>query len=146
MAILNYTTQISADKTAAEISKLLALAGAEAVMTEYSPAGPYIERIAFRIKTQHGVVNFLLPTNTEKVFQVLTADRKVPTKFKNREQAARVGLRIVKDWLEAQLAIIRTEMVTVAQAFLPYAQTTTGETLYDALQSTRFKTLALPAA
>jgi hypothetical protein len=37
----------------------------------------------------------------------------------------------VKDWVEAQLAIIETRMVTTAQVFLPYAVTTNGQTLYE---------------
>lgn len=47
------------------------------------------------------------------------------------EQAARVGWRIIKDWIEAQLALVQTQMVTLDQVFLPYARTNTGETVYQ---------------
>ena len=36
-----------------------------------------------------------------------------------------------KDWVEAQLAIIETSMVTTAQVFLPCAVTNNGLSLYE---------------
>jgi hypothetical protein len=42
-----------------------------------------------------------------------------------------VAWRITKDWVEAQLAIIESQMVTTAQVFLPYAVTSNGQTLYE---------------
>src|SRR5438552_18436509 len=44
-------------------------------------------------------------------------------------QAVRVEWRIVKDWVEAQLALIETRMVTAQQVFLPYAIMRDGRTL-----------------
>jgi cytochrome c biogenesis factor len=35
------------------------------------------------------------------------------------------------DWYEAQLALIETRMVTMAQVFLPYAVTATSESMYE---------------
>ncbi|WP_189339127.1 hypothetical protein [Williamsia muralis] len=42
-------------------------------------------------------------------------------KYQTPEHALRVAWRITKDWVEAQLAIIETQMVTPAQVF-PRAQ------------------------
>jgi len=36
------------------------------------------------------------------------------------DQSRRVGWRIIRQWLEAQLAIVETQMVTIEQVFLPY--------------------------
>jgi hypothetical protein len=52
-------------------------------------------------------------------------------RLKTREQAARIAWRIVKDWVEAQLAIIEAEMASRPEVFLPYAQTNTGETIFQ---------------
>ena len=47
------------------------------------------------------------------------------------EQARRTAWRITKDWVDAQLAIIETKMVTTAQVFLPYAVTNDGRQVYQ---------------
>ena len=39
--------------------------------------------------------------------------------------------RIIKDWIEAQLAIVEAEMVEMAEVFLPYAVTKSNKTLYQ---------------
>lgn len=54
MPILNYTTQIAAEKTAAEIQSMLAKAKAQAVMSEYDDDG-VLCAISFRIKTGEGI-------------------------------------------------------------------------------------------
>ncbi len=60
-------------------------------------------------------------------------DKKVPKPLKTKEQAARVAWRIIKDWVEAQIAIIDAGMATVTQVFLPYAQTPEG-TVYECFE------------
>lgn len=139
MSILNYTTQISVEKTSAEISRLLSTAGASAIMTEYEDS--VLCAIAFRVQGPYGPLSFRLPANIGKIEQVLKRSSKVPTKLRSKEQAARVAWRIIKDWLEAQLAIIKAEMVTVDQVFLPYSVTQTGETLYERISANQFKAL-----
>jgi len=68
---------------------------------------------------------------SDRVHKVLRADRTVAPRYKTVEQAERVAWRIMKDWLEAQLAIIATEMVTLDQVFLPYMQGDDGRTVYE---------------
>ncbi len=132
MSLLNYTTTISVDKTASEIQRLLATAKAQAVLTEYSTEG-ILCAISFRIACPHGVMSFRLPANIDDFHKVLCREGKVPMRLRNKEQAARVAWRIMKDWIAAQLAIISAQMVTVDQAFLPYAS----------LKEAGFKGLAL---
>lgn len=133
MTILNYTTSIDAQKTAVEIQSMLARAKASAVMSEYDTEG-VISHIAFRLNTQQGNISFRLPGNVDGVLAAMHVAKR---KNKNaritctREQAARVGWRIIKDWVEAQLAIIEAGMATTDQVFLPYAQTLNGQTVYE---------------
>jgi len=143
MPILNYTTQIAAEKTAQEIQTMLARAKAQAVMSEYDDKG-VLSSINFRIKTGAGMMTFRLPANVQKIYEVLVRQR-IPAKLQTREQAARVAWRIIKDWLEAQLALVSAEMVDLEQVFLPYAQDETGATLYEVLKDRQFAGLALPA-
>lgn len=143
MAILNYTTQISAEKTVAEIQAMLAKAKAQAILSEYDGEG-ILSALSFRILAGAGVMTFRLPANTQKIYQVIVRDRRITPKLRTREQAARVAWRIMKYWLEAQLAIVTAEMVDLEQVFLPYAQGSDGATLYESLKDRRFSGLALP--
>ncbi len=131
MALLNYTTKIDADKTAGEISRMLSRAGASAVLTEYDPKEQYVSALSFKMTLGDQSIGFKLPCDWKPVLTLLEQDRKVPRSLTNREQAVRVAWRIVKDWVEAQLALIETKMVTTQQVFLPYAVMRDGRTLSE---------------
>lgn len=132
MALLNYTTTIDADKTAGEISKMLAKAGAQAVMTEFDPEGNYVSALSFRLKIGDRTGTFRLPSDWRPVQKVLQEQR-----VKNRRidpsqsQAVKVAWRIVKDWVEAQLALIETRMVSTEIVFLPYLKVNETQTLAE---------------
>lgn len=140
MAILNYTTSISIEKTVAEIQKKLVAAKAQAVLCEYDDE-TVMCAMAFRIMTPHGLIFFRLPANTQGVFKALKADDKVPNKLKTKEQAAKVSWRILKDWVEAQLAIVDAELADMTEVFLPYAQGADGQTMYQTIKQNEFKAL-----
>ncbi len=140
MAILNYTTSIAADKTAMEIQTKLAKAKAQAVLSEYDDDG-ILCAMSFRINTKHGTVFFRMPANVEGIHRALQRDKKVPNKLKTRQQATNVAWRILKDWVEAQLAIVEAEMAEMAEVFLPYVQDATGKTLYKSIEERGFMAL-----
>lgn len=141
MSLLNYTTSIAAEKTAAEIQMKLAKAKAQAVMCEYDSAGVMCA-MSFRIVTQHGLLSFRLPANTAGVYRAIVKDSKIPKRLKTQQQAANVAWRVLKDWIEAQLAIVEAEMAHMAEVFLPYAQGGNGQTLYAAMEKKGFSALA----
>lgn len=132
MPILNYTTQISVDKTIAEIQTKLARAGARAILADYDDDGN-IKSLSFKLVIQEKEVGFKLPAEPDKILVLLKTQRGVAKKFQTDEQARRVAWRIIKDWVEAQLAIIETKMVKPEQVFLPYAITRDGRTLYESV-------------
>lgn len=149
MALLNYTTSIPVEKTLTEIQQQLVKARAQALLTDYDGAGNPVA-LSFRIMTKFGVMAFKLPADPQPVFAVLKQQAQrgdIPRRFLNDvDQARRVAWRIVKDWVEAQLAIVETGMVTIDQVFLPYAQNPeTGETVYQHFLAAKFNGLALPA-
>lgn len=143
MALLNYTTSISAEKTVSEIQSKLAKSGAHQILHEYDGFGN-VNALSFRIQTKFGEMAFRLPANISAVEAVLKRQFR-RGRFVTREQATKVGWRILKDWVEAQLALIETGMVSIEQVFLPYAQNELGQTIYEALVEKRFSGLALPA-
>lgn len=143
MALLNYTTSISAEKTVGEIQSKLAKAGAHQILHEYDGFGN-VAALSFRINTRFGNVAFRLPSNIGAVEAILKKQFG-RGRYTDIEQATRVGWRILKDWVEAQLALIETGMVTIEQVFLPYAQDSKGQTVYESILERKFTGLALPA-
>jgi RecB family exonuclease len=143
MPLLNYTTKVATEKTLGEISRLLVSAKVSQIRTEYDPHGQPCA-LAFLLPIEGGQLPFRLPARVDKIEKLMHRDR-VPTRYRNREQAARVAWRIVKSWLEAQLALIRAEQAEFAEVFLPYAQQSNGTTVYEHMKAQpRFSGLALP--
>jgi len=135
--LLNYTTTVDAAKTVAQIQLILAKHGARAVLINYSDTGD-IEALSFKVQTPHGEVGIQLPVNTESILKVLEKQN-LPPRYVNRPQAIRIAWRIVKDWVEAQMAILETEMVKMEQIFLPYILSEEGRTLYEVMVDSKFQ-------
>ncbi|QGH73355.1 MAG: hypothetical protein [Siphoviridae sp. cttb18] len=129
MPLLNYTTQIDVEKTIAEIQKNLSTHGAQKIMTDYEDG--YVKALTFVIPFNDRLVGFRLPTDWKPVLTLLEQDLKVPRRLCTQEQAVKVAWRIVKDWIEAQMAIVDTKMVRMQDVFLPYAITKEGITLAE---------------
>ena len=142
MPILNYSTSIAALKTAGEVQAKLAKHGASSVSTVYVEGQPV--GIAFTIETQYGPRDFQLPANAAGVEASLKRQR-VDRRFQGAEQAQRVAWRILKDWVEAQLAIIEAGMVTIDEVMLPYMITSNGLTLTQAYRSSAGMRAAIEA-
>ena len=130
MGILNYSTTVPAPRSVAEISQVLAKHGAGMVAAQYNAGVP--TSIAFTIETEFGSRSFELPANVEGVHQAIeNAHRRgeIPNRYRGREQAQRVAWRIVKDWIEAQLAMIEAGLSTLDTVMLPFMVTSSGRTL-----------------
>lgn len=133
MPILNYTTSIDSEKTIAEITKILVKSGANKIVADYKDGIP--TGVTFCLMVDGRMVGFCLPANYEGVLMAMKKDNKVPQRACTKEQALRVSWRIVKDWVEAQMAIVEAKLADVAEVFLPYAITKSGNTLYQEIKS-----------
>lgn len=133
MPILNYTTSIDSEKTIAEITKILVKSGANKIVADYKDGIP--TGVTFCLMVDSNMVGFCLPANYEGVLMAMKKDPKVPQRACTKEQALRVSWRIVKDWVEAQMAIVEAKLADVAEVFLPYAITKSGNTLYQEIKS-----------
>ena len=108
MPLLNYTTKVDVYTTLGEIQRQLVKHGAKKILQDYDDDG-HIIALAFAIDTPTGPRGVRLPANVNAVYEVLLRQ-----KIKcDREQAERVAWRIVKDWVEAQMAILESEMVQI---------------------------------
>lgn len=126
MALLNYTTKVNVYTTIGEIQAQLVEHGAKRIMQDYDDKGR-ISALTFQIDTPAGLRVIRLPANVDAVQKVLSS-QKVKC---DREQAERVAWRIVKDWVEAQMAILESEMVQMDEIFLPYMVNNNGQTLFQ---------------
>ncbi len=137
MGLLNYSTRIPAAQTAGEVQGILGKHGAKAVMIEYGDDGG-AEALSFQIKRGDNTLGFRLPIEPDKVLKVLQ-DQYDSGKLRShqgradREQSVKVAWRILKDWIEAQMAYLETQMVTMEQLFLPYMLTRDNKTLYQTM-------------
>lgn len=129
MPILNYTTKVPVEKTLSEIQKSLVKGGAQAILNQYDNNG-LIVSVNFQITVNGSSVGFRLPCNWKPVLEVMRS-QKVSRSLCTQEQAMRVAWRIVKDWIEAQMALVSTQMVKTEQVFLPYAVNKNGLTVYE---------------
>ena len=138
MPILNYTTTIEPEKTISEIQKRLVRIGAQAILSEYNDEG-ILSALSFRYVHNGMPIMFRMPARLDAIYRVLRSDSDVPKRLKTEEQASRVAWRIIKDWIEAQAAIVEAEQAEIVEVFLPYAQDpNTGNTMYQSLKQSDF--------
>ena len=143
--LLNYTTQVVAGKSVGEIQGLLIKHGATKIMLD--TASGEIRGIAFALQVGGDELAFRVPANIAACEATLNAQvrsRTIPGRFAGREHASRVAWRILKDWVEAQVALIETGMVKPEEVFLPYLLTDGVHTLFERYQEQRFRELSAP--
>ena len=127
MAILNYTTTIAAHRTVGEIQTLLAKKGARSISVGYDDTGQPTA-LAFELRTPAGTAAYRLPCRAEAVERLLRTEA---PRYRTPAHARNVAWRIVKDWVEAQLAIIEAGMVEMPEVFLPYMLVGEGMTMFE---------------
>lgn len=139
MAILNYTTTVDAFKTVSEIEYILMKHRAKSIMKNYD--GESITGLSFLIDTGAQQIPVRLPAKVDECLKVLKQEKKDNPRKQikdTREQAERVAWRILKDWVEAQMALLDIEMVKFEEIFLPYIETQGGKTIYERLEERKF--------
>lgn len=132
MPILNYTTDISTERTIAQISTMLAKAGAASIRIDYEDGEP--TSLSFLLMLAGQPAPFRLPIHWQGVHRLLQNERPaahVGAKIRTEAHARRVAWRIVKDWVEAQLAFIQSGQASLPQLFLPHAVRADGRTLFE---------------
>jgi hypothetical protein len=93
---------------------MLSQAGANAILKSYRGDGR-VEALSFQYQKR----GYKLPANTEKCYELLFAN-KHGSKQLQEEQAEKIAWRVIKDWLHAQLSLIRIGQADVEQVMLPY--------------------------
>jgi hypothetical protein len=139
MAILNYTTTVDAFKTVSEIEYILMIHKAKSIMKNYE--GQSITGLSFLIDTGFQQIPVRLPVKIDECLKVLKKEKRENPRKQikdTRDQAERVAWRILKDWVEAQMALLDIEMVKFEEIFLPYIELPEGQTIYEKLEKKQF--------
>lgn len=108
--------------------------GITAVTVDYDSSHQPVA-VSFLIEVYNRVVPNPCPTNWAGVRAAMETDDAVQTRLKTDEQARRVAWRIVKDWVEAQMAFIESGQASLAQLFLPHMVKDDGRTFYEEIES-----------
>jgi len=149
MAIKNFTTKIPVTKTIGEIEELLSQHGAKKILKDYDGAGNVIS-VSFMVTIDNNNIPFKLPIDLNAWIALLNKavneDRKLPFRYADdSEQARRIGWRVIRDWIDAQMALVETKTVKLDQVFLPYVYDIgTDQTLYQKFVENKSKFIALP--
>ena len=139
MAILNYTTQIDVYKTVAEIERILSEHGVMSIMKQYEDG--QVVSLSFLIDDGEKKIPVRMPIRVDECLKVMQKQKKEHPKMQieaTKEQASKVAWRIMKDWIEVQMALLEINMVRFEEIFLPYIETTDGKTIYEKLEERKF--------
>ena len=103
-----------------------------------------ISAISFALPSPGGNDNmaFQLPCQWRKFQEVLK--QQDFRRWDEDEYCYKVAWANIKDWVEAQMALYETEMVTMPQVFLPFATTKDGRTLSEVIHDSPERLLGGP--
>jgi len=128
-----------------KIQKVLSTHGANKIMYDYKRDGSgKLEAITFAIQINNQDVGFRLPAMADNVYKIMYGGedrygREKEVTTAKVEQAYRTAWANIRDWIDAQMALIDTEQVKVEQVFLPYMIMKDGHTLYEQIERKGFE-------
>jgi hypothetical protein len=142
MAIKNYTSEQTPEKSIQLIQDRLRTKGAKSISMQYGNKGE-VTAIVFTMEVRKGIVMaFELPAKVDACYKAMVAARSRTFKEASlRKQAERTAWRIVFDWVDVQLALVELGQAEAGQVFMPYALDENGTTAWDSYMSVRQKQL-----
>ena len=128
------TTKIEPSQTVGELQRILGQYGASAIRMDYEDGEVFALSFTVIVNGEH--VPFRLPCRWEKIYEQLQTRRKrKPYKRNEEAQARRIAWRQIFRWVQAQLALVDTEMVKLPEVFMSYLIVDKGQTLYEKIES-----------
>lgn len=144
MKLKNYTSGVPVERTISRIEQVLAQSGASGISKDYDNGS--LVALSFRVALPTGrTVAVRLPANHDGVYQSLRKEMRRPrpgTLEKLRDQAMRTSWKLMQDWVEVQISLIKMQQVDFLQVFLPYVMVDNNRTFYAAIKEKNY--LALP--
>jgi hypothetical protein len=140
--IKNYTSSVPVERTIMRIEMELIEGGAIGIQKEYNDG--QLKAICFSIASpEKRLLSIRLPSDIEAVYEVFKSQVKKPRPgtFENlHAQAERTAWKLIQDWVEIQMSLIKMRQVEFLQVFLPYIWNG-KETFYAVLKQGGFKML-----
>lgn len=130
----NYASKAKLPNIFNAIEKTLATHGAKQVTRDYDNTGK-LKSISFVIVTRKGDLGIRLPARFDKVEQLF---KEQGVRYKE-DQPYRTAWATIRDWVDAQMALIDWEMVKPEEVFLPYAVDRSGRTYFEVIESRGFQ-------
>ncbi len=127
MALKNTYLKLPAASYIQSVQNALVNAGAAGIQTEYEDGKIVV--LSFVIKFGARQIQFRLPVKWRSFQQVLKNEG--ASKADDDMYAYRVAWACTKDWIEAQMAFVESENVSLVQVFLPYAVSKDGKTVFE---------------
>lgn len=145
MNIKNYTSQVEASKSMANIEELLVEIGANNINKKYEDKlCTGITFLLFDHQLQQ-TIPFHLKAQVEECFTILWKDVKRPrpdTRATLQKQSAKTAWKILSDWTEIQCSMILLGQAKPLQMFLPFVyDLKTEETFFDKVSTGKMKLL-----
>jgi hypothetical protein len=140
VGIKNWSTTISAEKTAGEVMGILGRKGASRISMTYDEVGT-LSGMSFVLRTEYGPQGFALPVRVSGMLTAMERDRTVPASKCTPEQASRVAWRTAKEWLTVQIALIEAGLASLDEVMLPYALADNGQTMYQVMRESKMRAL-----
>lgn len=145
MNLKNYTSEVDASKSMANIEKVLVEIGASNINKNY------IDKVCTGItflyfdKMVNQTLAFHLRAQVQECFNIFWKERVQKTPAQKEacmKQANRTSWKILSDWTEIQCSMILLGQATPLQMFLPFVyDTKNNETLYDKISSGKMNNL-----
>jgi hypothetical protein len=137
MALKNYESKSPLPNIFAAIERTLSTHGAKQVIRDYDNQGRIVS-ISFVIGTSQGTLGIRLPARFDRVEQIF---KEQGIRYKP-DQPYRTAWATLRDWVDAQMALVDWEMVKPEEVFLPYAVHPSGKTFFEVMNDRGFKMLA----
>lgn len=136
MALKNYTS--AGRNTFEKIQEILSSNGAQKIMFDYKNGK--VEAITFSLEIDGKPMGFRLPALVENVTEILYGGedrwgRPKEITALQREQAYKTAWANIRDWIDAQLALVATKQAKINHIFLPYLIMKGGRTLAEHIES-----------
>jgi len=142
--IKNYSSTVPVERTIMRIEIALIEGGAVGIHKDYDE-NHELTAISFNAPAREGrIVSVKLPANVDEVESVLVSrlkrQPKESTLARIRDQAAKTAWKLVQDWVEIQMAMVKMNQAEFLEIFLPYVWD--GErTFFSLLKNDGFRLL-----
>jgi hypothetical protein len=134
MPLKNFSSSSALPNIFAAINKTLVSHGARQIVYDYEQGTGRIVGIIFIVETVSGPLTIKLPAMFDRVKVIFD---KQGVRYKP-EQPYRTTWATLRDWVDAQMALIDWQMAKMEQVFLPYAVTREGKTFFEVIENKKF--------